>query len=462
MTYSTAAKNLFDGFFGIGAELHALTVYKNGEKIISCAAYPYTVNQKNHVYSLSKSFCSTAVGIACDMGLLSLDERIVDIFPDKCPEKISENLSKMTLLNVLSMNTGHAGCVMNRMMSSDDPVRAFLASEVEFLPGTHFAYNTGATCLAGACVTARTGLSVHDFLELHLYRHMGIKGTKWFSHMGLSEGGVGNHISSEDAAKLGLLYLNGGVYNGKRLISEEYVKLAGSCISENPENGSVDWCSGYGLQFWQCSRGGFRGDGAFGQVSIVLPHKNIVIGAICEVGGMQPEMDLLYDFADEIEKAAEKGDEKALESYLDTLYSPEFFENTTPLMGKCFVLDENEGKLDYILFDKNDDGGIDISITAKGIYTSVISLVPEKWTYGRLYGEFVFPTLVSLTATSNEMTEFYACAKNDGEKLVVTLRAINCPHKITYIFEPTEKGIEISRNTLHNGNYAATFTGKEI
>ena len=463
MTYTNAVKKLFDGFLGFGAELYALTVYKNGEKIISVAPAPYTVDQKKHVYSLSKSFCSTAVGIACDMGLLSLDEKIVDIFPDKCPEKISENLSKMTLLNVLSMNTGHAGCVMNQMMRSDDPVRAFLACDVEYLPGTHFAYNTGATCLAGACVTARSGLSVHDFLELHLYRHLGIKGTKWLSHKGLSEGGVGNYVSSEDAAKLGLLYINGGVYNGKRLLSEEYVKLASSAISDNSGNGTVDWCSGYGLQFWRCSRGGFRGDGAFGQLAMVLPHKNIVIGAIAEVGGMQPEMDIFYDFADEIENCTEKGDEKALADYLADFYAPDSFDaEKTALSGKGFAFDKNKYGFGHIYFDKNENGGIDVSITAKDTYTSVLSLVPGKWTYGRLYGNFVTPTLENLTATFDETAEFFACAKNDGEKLVVTLRGINCVHKMTYTFEYCNGSITVNRRTTHNAGYAATFTGKEI
>ena len=463
MTYSTATKNLFDGFIEMGAELHALTVYKNGEKILSVAPAPYSVYQKNHVYSLSKSFCSTAIGIACDMGYLSLDEKIIDIFPDKCPENISENLSKMTLLNVLSMNTGHAGCVMNTMMRSDDPVAAFLSCDVPFAPGTHFAYNTGATCLAGACLTARTGLSVHEFLNVHLFPHMGIKETHWLSHHGISEGGVGLHISSEDAAKLALLYLDGGIFNGKRLISEEYVKLAGSLISDNSGNGTIDWCSGYGLQFWRCAKGGFRGDGAFGQVSLILPHKNIAIGAICEVGAMQPEIDLFCDFAEKIENCNDAGDEKNLLQYLDTLYSPESFDvGATSLVGKQFILDENISKFGHIFFDKNEKGGIDISITSKGSHTSLLSLVPEKWTYGRLYGDFVTPTLTDLTATFDVTAEFFACAKNDGENLSVTLRGINCPHRMTYIFEPTDGGIKISRKTIFNEGYKATFNGKEI
>ncbi len=464
MTYESAVKNLINNLFSkADAELHALTVYRNGEKIFSGSPAPYSPYQKNHVYSLSKSFCSTAVGIACDMGLLSLDERIVDIFPDKCPEEISENLSKMTLLNVLSMNTGHSGCVMKSMMRSDDPVAAFLANKVEFVPGTHFAYNTGATCLSGACVTKRTGLSVLEFLDLHLFRHLGIKGSMWLSHKGYSEGGVGFHVSSEDAAKLGLLYLSGGIYNGKRFLSEEFVKLASSKISDNSGNGAPDWCSGYGLQFWCSSREGFRGDGAFGQLCLVFPKRNTVIGAVVEVGVMQPEIDCFYNFLDELEECDSHGDEKELEEFLASFYPPSDFEpEKCPLVGKAYAFDENICSFGQVYFDKNEEGGIDILITSKKTYTSVIHLVPRSWTAGTLYGDHVKPTLTDLTATFDGNLDFAACAENDGEKLIVTLRGTNCPHRITYSFEQTEEGISINRKTKNNPGYATSFSGKEI
>ena len=463
MTYASAIIDLFKDFSSFNSELHALTVYKNGEKLFSGAPTPYSPYQKNHVYSLSKSFCSTAVGIACTMGILSLDEKIVDIFPEKCPEVISENLSKMTLLNVLSMNTGHSGCVMKKMMRSSDPIAAFLSCDVEYLPGTHFAYNTGATCLAGACVTARTGLSVLEFLNLHLFRYMDIKGSLWLSYKGLSEGGVGFHVSSDDAAKLGLLYLSGGVYNGKRFLSEEYVKLAGSFISDNSSNGTPDWCSGYGLQFWRNSREGFRGDGAFGQLCMIFPEKNIVISAIAEVGEMQPEIDSVHNFAEKIHACNELGNEKELADFLDNFYTPSQFDaESFSLCGKAFAFDKNICGFNQIYFDKNNDGGIDISITTKNTYTSLIHLVPGAWTQGTLYGDHVKPTLTDLTSTFDANLDFSACAENDGENLAVTLRGTNCPHKVTYTFEKTESGIKISRSAFKNQSYACEFSGKEI
>ena len=115
--------------------------------VVRIAPAPYRATDKREIYSLSKSFCSTAIGFLCDEGKLSVEDRIVDLFPDKLPETVSDNLRKMRLKHVLSMNTGHRSCVMNHMIHSDDAPKAFLAQEVAFEPGTHFAYNTGATCM---------------------------------------------------------------------------------------------------------------------------------------------------------------------------------------------------------------------------------------------------------------------------------------------------------------------------
>lgn len=462
MTYNTAVKNFINDLYQNGCELHQLTVYKNGEKIFSDAPVPYSTCQKNHVFSLSKSFCSTAVGIACDKGLLSLDERIIDIFPDKCPENISENLSKMTLLNVLSMNTGHSACVMNAMMTAEDPVKAFLACNVEFAPGTHFAYNTGATCLAGACLTKRSGLSVLEFLEINLFRHMDIKGSKWLSHKGLSEGGVGFYTTSEDAAKLGMLYLNGGKWNGKQLISEKYVKLASSFISDNSGNGNPDWCAGYGLQFWMNAKGGFRGDGAYGQLCMVFPEKNIVIGLIGDAGAMQPEIDCVYRFVDEL--ACANGCGEDISEFLTDFYKPsDFCSDNFTLCGKAFELDENICSFSHVLFDKNEECGIDISIISGTDTVNLIKLVPGKWTKGILCGKEVKPTLAGLTATHDDALEFAASVNDIGSNSIsVTLRGTNCPHNATYCFEASDGCLKITRTCLHKPDYTYEFCGKEI
>jgi hypothetical protein len=128
-------------------EIHTLQIFHNDSMVVRIAPAPYSPTDKREIYSLSKSFCSTAIGFLCDEGKLSLDDRIVDLFPDKLPETVSENLAKMRVKHVLSMNTGHPSCVMYHMVRSDDAARAFLAQEVVYEPGEvkAVAYNADGT-----------------------------------------------------------------------------------------------------------------------------------------------------------------------------------------------------------------------------------------------------------------------------------------------------------------------------
>lgn len=459
MNTAQAVKNLFEYHAARKIDLHALTVYCDGKKIFSGAAKPYTVFQKNHVYSLSKSFCSTAVGIACDMGYLSLDDKITDIFPDKVPQDLNPKTACMTLRNVLSMNTGHSGCVMTRLLASDDPIKKFLSLEPEYTPGTHFAYNTGATYIASCCVTQKTGLTVLEFLERNLFCHMDIKDSAWFSACGYSEGGVGFNVCCEDAAKLGLLYLGGGMWNGKRLLSQQYIDQAQSYISDNTGNGNPDWCAGYGLQFWRNYRGGYRGDGAFGQVCIVYPEKNIVIAAIAESGDMQSEMDGFFEFINALDEHPTPVSDE-LESFLEGFYPAGEFAAPAELMGKEYLIDQNSCGFKYLRFDKTKDG-MDITLsTAEHINT--IKLVSGKWVQGTMHGNRVKPTLDDLTPNHDRPLEYYACATVSNGDLCVSLRAVNCPHNITYTFAANGENMEISRRAGYCGGYHEKFFGKEL
>jgi hypothetical protein len=460
MNVTEAVKELFENGLKKDIEIHSLTVYRRGEKIISVSPHPYTPFQKNHVYSVSKSFTSTAIGIACELGYLSLDERIIDFFPEKCPEILSENLSLMTLRHVLSMNTGHEDCVMPQMVNSEDPVKTFLSLEVKYIPGTHFTYNTGASFIASACLTKRTGLTLLDFLEKHLFQHMDIECTKWYSHAGISEGGVGLHISCDDLAKLGLLYLNGGNYMGKRLLSKAYIKEATSAVSDNSGNGTCDWSSGYGYQFWKNSREGYRGDGAYGQLLTVFPKRDIVISMIAECGAMQPQVDLVYDFTEQIENACGKADYSELGRYFDGFYpAGELCDGSCSLFGKTFKLSQNKCGFTNVRFEKTSSGA-DIFIS-DGTNISKIALRSGLWEKGELYGRYVKPVLEHLTVSYNEPFSF--CSSGDilENKIVATLRGINCPHRVTYEFELCGTVLKITRNGNKNDQHNYTFSGCE-
>lgn len=280
-------------------EIQTLQIWQGDECLVRVAPAPYRCDDRREVYSLSKTFCSTAVGVLCDEGKLSVEDRVVDLFPDKLPPIVSENLAKMRVRHVLSMNTGHVRCVMPKMFNSDDPVRAFLAEEVVYEPGTHFAYNTGATYLLAQIITRITGESLYDYLTRKILFPIGARDVMWNAcYDGVNEGGIGIQVTSDDIIRLGRLYLNRGVWEGKRLLSEKWIDDATAFHTDNSMNGTPDWKCGYGYQIWLNAREGYRGDGAFGQLMVVVPSKNMLFAVQGIVPSMQDEVDNLFALAD--------------------------------------------------------------------------------------------------------------------------------------------------------------------
>ena len=180
------------------------------------------------------------------------------------PEKPSEHLKAMTIRDLLTMSVGHER--QPRVRESDvDWTKQFLAHPVKKKPGTFFRYNTPASYMLGAIVKKTTGEDLADYLEPRLFKPLGIRKPKWLtSPQGLSIGGYGLYVRTEDIAKFGQLYLQNGKWKGKQLLPENWVKEATSKQVDN-SNGIIsrnsDWLVGYGYQFWQCRHGVYRGDG---------------------------------------------------------------------------------------------------------------------------------------------------------------------------------------------------------
>ena len=131
---------------------------------------------------------------------------------------------------------------------------------------------------------------------------------------GICYGGVGLRVGADDVAKFGQMLLNGGVYNGVRFLSDEYIKDASSSHALDVNNGSADWVAGYGYQLWLNNKsiGGYRGDGAFGQLCIVLPEQKEVFVMLCECNNMQTELDAIFDYMKESKAADDTDFEEAI------------------------------------------------------------------------------------------------------------------------------------------------------
>jgi len=285
------------------AHMRGYVLLRHGKVAAERYWEPYSAADKNFVYSAAKSFTTTAAGMACDAGLLDLDAPVLSFFPDKAPEEPNENLRAMCVRHLLSMNSGHGTDTTIPMVFSPDPdwVKCFLQMPVDHEPGSYFEYNSGATYVVSAILQQITGETVYDYLKKRLFEPLGFGDTAHdLSPQGVFPGGWGLVVRLEDLAKLGQLYLDKGVYNGQRFLSEEWVALASANHSDNGrpgrENEPADWRQGYGFQFWRCQHNAFRADGAAGQYCIVMPEQDAVLAMMSEVANMQELMDPVWEF----------------------------------------------------------------------------------------------------------------------------------------------------------------------
>jgi CubicO group peptidase (beta-lactamase class C family) len=275
--------------------LHSFMLVRHGHIVVEGWWRPYDAKTRHELYSLSKSFTSTAVELAIAEGKLGLDDPVLKFFPTEAPTDPSNNLKAMRVRDLLRMATGHQA--EPALATSNQPwTKAFLAQQVPHKPGTHFLYNTAGTYMQSAIVQKATGKTVLDYLGPRLFEPLGIENPTWgTSPQGVSLGGYGLSLRTEDIARFGQLYLQKGVWHGRKLIPSEWVEAATALQTANGSNPQSDWEQGYGYQFWRCRHGAYRGDGAFGQFCVVMPEQDAVVAITSGVKDMQDVLNLVWD-----------------------------------------------------------------------------------------------------------------------------------------------------------------------
>ena len=341
-----------DSAYNNGIEIHSMMILRHGKVIAEGWWASYRADLKHTMYSVSKSFTSTAIGFAVAEGKLKLTDKVVSFFPESLPDTVSPYLAELDVKDLLTMSVGQAQ--EPAVTVTDDWVKAFLAAPIENEPGTVFLYNSAGSFMLSAILQKVTGEKVIDYLKPRLFDPLGIEGAgSEVDPQGINTGGWGIRVKTEDMAKLGLLYLQKGIWNGKQLLPQEWVADATSKqIETKPENISDtdDWSQGYGYKFWQTTHHAVRTDGAFGQYIIMLPEKDAVIVLTAQASNMQEELNLVWNYllpAFKDEKLPEnKEPEQQLKDRLSHLSLPTYTEaKTSPLQeninGKIISLNEN-------------------------------------------------------------------------------------------------------------------------
>lgn len=279
---------------------HAFVFRRHGHTVSETAWAPYGLDIPHQLFSLSKSFTSSAIGIAVAEGLLSLDDRILSFFPEYDTPAVGPRMRKVTLRHLLTMSCGHAECPAHRFLAADpacDLVRSFLELEPVYEPGTKFAYNSLGTYMLSAALRRRTGQNLSDYLLPRLFEPLGIGPVYWEKcrRHGTDMGGWGLWLSTHDIAKAGQLWLDFGRWQGRQLIPEDYVREATSWQIQNGPSTWPDWVQGYGYQFWQCQQRCIRGDGAYGQFIVMDRRRDTVFAFHSAIGDLQEPLTLLWD-----------------------------------------------------------------------------------------------------------------------------------------------------------------------
>jgi CubicO group peptidase (beta-lactamase class C family) len=356
---SSAIRSFVDAAEETIHSLHSLMILRHGHVVAEGWWEPYRREDPHVLFSLSKSFTSTGIGLAIAEGRLSLDDTVVSIFPEDAPLDPSDNLKAMRVRDLLSMNTGHhADAIEGFPYGSTDLTRAFLALPVAHKPGTHFVYNTPASYMLSAIVQKVSGVKLVDYLGPRLFEPLGIAPPRWDeSGDGVNLGGFGLNVTTEDIARFGQLYLQEGRWNGDRLLPEAWVEAATARQVSNGSNPDSDWEQGYGYQFWRCRHGVYRGDGAFGQYCIVLPAQDAVIAITSGLGDMQAPLNLVWEHLlagmQDGALPADDGGRGRLEKKLASLELPPVAGRATSprsgrISGHLYQLPEHDGPIQAV------------------------------------------------------------------------------------------------------------------
>ncbi|MBN2665413.1 MAG: serine hydrolase [Bacteroidales bacterium] len=354
-------------------EIHSFMFLRHGKVIAEGWWDPHGPDYKHLLYSASKTFTATAVGLAVSENRLKVTDKVVSFFPYSLPDTLGNNMKDLTVENLLTMSVGQDPAPMGAG-TDEDWIAAFLKNEPVHKPGTVFLYNNMATFMLSAIVQQVTGQTVFDYLKPRIFDPLSIRGADWDKNaQGINLGMIGLRLRTEDLAKFGQLLLQNGKWNNKQLIPAEWVK-AGTSFKIESSGGSAglskdlnDWTQGYCYQMWRGRNNSVRLDGMAGQFVLLFPDLDAIVVMTANARNTQEQLNLVHNYLipsiksvkaippspaayDELRK---KVTALSLETPADKVSEPDLAKK---ISGKEFMLQENEYQIQSVYFTfKNND-----------------------------------------------------------------------------------------------------------
>lgn len=357
---------------------------------------PFHKDKVHRMYSQTKSFVGIAIGLLLEDGKLSLDDEIYKFFQEKIEHELPENLKNMTIRDMLSMQT--CGETPDWFTHSDpDRTHLYFNENSAIVPsGMRWSYDSPGSQVLSVLVEKLSGMSLFDFLNERIFKYLGT-----FKDASIlktrnddSFGDSALLCTTRDMVSFARLLMNGGEWNGRQLISREYVKIAVSKVADNRITAFDKALSqGYGYQIWKTEYNGFGFIGMGDQLTICMPEKDFIFSCTCDNQGY-PEartviLNAVYDLI--VENLSDKPLPENKDEYIllerigsglelavmsGEVYSPSQKE----LSGKEYICQENETGITSFYFEFNDDEGKLHYTNAQGKKTLIFGLGKNVFT----------------------------------------------------------------------------------
>jgi CubicO group peptidase (beta-lactamase class C family) len=270
---------MLDDIAKAGLDVHGFMLHRHGKVVAEGWRWPYRADRLRILHSTTKSFLACAVGLAIEEGHLALTDKVVSFFPEELPEVVDERLAEMTVEDLLTMRTGHAGETSGGVWRTVKTswIAEFFKIPLVHRPGTVYVYTSAASYMLAAVVTRATGTGVHAYLRPRLFEPLGIVGETWdIGPDGINPGGNGLTLHTADLLKLGILHAQGGVWEGRRLLPAAWAAEATRRHTGNEREY-------YGYHWNIRPKEAYSALGRFVQASIVYPAHN---ATLCVTGAI--------------------------------------------------------------------------------------------------------------------------------------------------------------------------------
>lgn len=355
--------------------MHSYLIIKNGCIISEGYWQPFYEGKLHRMYSVSKTFTSAAIGLLIDEGKISIDDKVIDYFKDKLPENVHPYTAEMTIRDLLIMATPYTSPTYG--LQYKDWAWTFFNTAPSHPAGTIFAYDTSGSFILDVIVERVTGKPFLDYMREKMLDELGFSADTWCvkSPEGYSWGGSGVMCTTRDLAKFALLFLQEGQWNGKQLLSKEYIKAAVSRQIDNKTDGWGDEATGgfgYGYQIWRTRNDSYSFIGMGDQLAICVPEHELVFVCTADNQGYSSSRNLIYnslwdEIIDKIDKNENNSEEETdynnlikLNTSLKALPVPGSPDSPVQdkINNKIYKLNQSHSRMEYAKLSFSENGGV--------------------------------------------------------------------------------------------------------